>query len=81
MLSDKGLAVGAIPIETGLFINNSFVKGHGEPFVTVNPATEVRHHLLFTATFLSLTYNPPCSQGDQELATFLSFTYNREFYP
>lgn len=34
------ITVEGVTINTGLFINNEWVKGHGEPLETVNPATE-----------------------------------------
>jgi aldehyde dehydrogenase (NAD+) len=39
-MSAPGIAIGALPESTQLFINNEFVDGHGEKFTTVNPATE-----------------------------------------
>jgi len=39
-LKPGGIAVGALPESTQLFINNEWVDGRGDKFNTVNPATE-----------------------------------------
>lgn len=39
-LTKGGFAVGELPVETRLFINNEFVSGNGAQFNTVNPVNE-----------------------------------------